>query len=241
MSKSKWKKILGKKWTFPAIYMIAAVLILAFMWWYQDPNDYPLSKDDLGLEEINDYDSLDISTLTEQELADKFGEVISVTETVEEMQWPVKNLNDVEVSIEFFDSEATEEELENAIVSYENELYPHTGIDLVSKDGKEFIVVAALSGEVIRAEKDPVVGYVVELKHKNDLVTVYSSLTDLKVSKGDHVEQGAEIALASKNIFEKEQGNHLHFEVRRAQSALNPYLFFDKNLDEVLEQLTTEN
>lgn len=236
---SKWKHLLGKKWAFPAIYMVTAALILAIIWWYQDPNEYPLTKEELGLEEVNPAGS-NIS-YTDEMLAEKLGETISVNMVSEQMMWPVADINEIEISMEYFDQTATEEELQFAIVSFQDELWPHTGIDIVLPSGESFEVIAALSGEVIRAEKDPVVGYVVELAHQDGLVTGYSSLSDLQVAKGDKISQGTIIGKASRNIFEKNQGNHLHFEVRKDGVSLNPNLFFGRDLEQALNQLSTEN
>lgn len=232
---SKWKQLLGKKWAFPAIYMIAAALILALMWWYQDPNEYPITREDLGLEEVNPSDT---GQLTDEALADKFGDALAVNQPTEQMQWPVLETNTVSVTKEFFDEEASDEELEAAIVSFQNELWPHRGVDIVSTNGQEFMAVAALSGQVIRAEKDPVVGNIVEIQHQNGLVTVYSSLKDLQVKQGDNIAQGAVIGTASKNIFEKDEGVHLHFEVRLGETVYNPNLFFGQDIEQVLKNLT---
>lgn len=236
---SKWKHLLGKKWAFPAIYMVTAALILAVIWWYQDPNEYPITKEELGLEEVNPAENS--ISYSDEMLAEKLGQTISVNMVSEQMMWPVADINEIEISMEYFDQYATAEELQYAIVSFQDELWPHTGIDIVTHSGEPFDVVAALSGEVIRAEKDPVVGYVVELAHQDGLVTSYSSLSDLQVAKGDKINQGTIIGKASRNIFEKDQGNHLHFEVRKDGVSLNPNLFFGRDLDQALNQLSTEN
>lgn len=236
---SKWKQLLGKKWAFPAIYMVTAALILAVIWWYQDPNEYPITKEELGLEEVNPAENS--ISYSDEMLAEKLGQTISVNMVSEEMMWPVADISEIEISMEYFDQYATAEELQYAIVSFQDELWPHTGIDIVTHSGETFNVVAALSGEVIRAEKDPVVGYVVELAHQDGLVTSYSSLSDLQVAKGDKINQGTIIGKASRNIFEKDQGNHLHFEVRKDGVSVNPNLFFGRDLDQALNQLSAEN
>ncbi|OEF99808.1 hypothetical protein BHF71_01130 [Vulcanibacillus modesticaldus] len=232
----KWKKLLAKKWTYPALYLIAAALILALMWWYQDPNEYPLTSDDLGLEEINPVAVGELSdNIIAKKLGEDLGEAIAVTNSVNIMKWPVEDQNEVAISMGFFDKNATVEEMENAIVTFQNELLPHTGIDIVSKNGEAFNVVAALSGEVVRAEKDPVVGYVVELSHDQGLVTYYSSIAELKVEKGDTVSQGDILGVASRNIFEKDQGVHLHFEVRKDEVVQNPQQFLNRDISQVVK------
>lgn len=234
MSKnSKWKKFLGKKWTFPAIYMIAAALILTLMWWYQDPNEYPLTQEELGLQEIT-------PEVVNGSAQDEMGEeaVAVATQTVEQMVWPAEDPINVQVKMEFFDDTSTEDAMAESLITFQGEYWPHNGIDIVAKDKKAFTAVAALSGEVVRADKDPVMGYVVELKHENGLITTYSSLKDVTVKKGDKISQGTPLGTADRNVFEKDHGIHLHFEVRKDDIPLNPNAFFGQDVNQVLEQLS---
>ncbi len=231
--KMNWKKPFGKKWTFPAIYITAAALILTLMWWYQDPNQYPLTSDELGYQEINP-----ASTTTKDDLlTDQLGEAIAVTAALEKMVWPVENPDQIQVMMEYFDESQSDEALESALIEFQNEFWAHRGIDLVTTDKQTFGVVAALSGEVVKAEKDPVVGYVVNIKHDNDLVTVYSSLADLQVKKGDMVTQGQLLGNAGRNAFEKDHGIHLHFEVMRNEFTLAPEAFIGEDASQVLKML----
>ncbi|MFV9510432.1 peptidoglycan DD-metalloendopeptidase family protein [Tepidibacillus sp. LV47] len=230
---SKWKKLLAKKWAFPAIYMTVAALILTLMWWYQDGHNTPLNQEDLGIEQTTNETS-------NGNLADN-NQAIPVTANQEQMIWPVQNPEKAEVKMEFFDLSQSDSEMKDAIVRFQDEIWPHTGIDIVSKDKSPLIVVAALSGEVIRAEKDPVVGFLVDIRHENGLVTNYSSLNELKVAKGDKVTQGQVLGTAGRNIFEKDQGVHLHFEVRKDDVALSPQAFIGQDASQVLKQLEQQN
>jgi stage II sporulation protein Q len=85
-------------------------------------------------------------------------------------------------------------------------------------------VVAALSGKVTAVDQNPVVGNLVEITHSNGLVTVYQSLSDVIVAKNADVKKGDVIAKAGRNELEKQEGIHLHFEVRQGADgpALNP-------------------
>ncbi len=73
-------------------------------------------------------------------------------------------------------------------------------------------MTASLSGTVVKAEKDPLFGYVVHIQHDRGVVTVYQSLKDVQVKTGDTVKQGQVIAKAGTNEFNKEAGVHVHFE-----------------------------
>ncbi len=238
MKKIQWKKFLAKKWVFPAVYITAAALILTLMWMYQDPNDYPLTKEQLGLEDMTPY--VTSSSLNDELLAEDFGEAIAVTKPLEKMIWPVENPDDIQVTMGFFDVNASEEEMQKAIVTFDNELWPHTGIDIVATNQETFSVVAALSGKIVRAEKDPVVGYVVDIAHEQGILTNYSSLNALQVTVGQDVKQGEIIGTAGRNMFEKDHGIHLHFEVRKDNQALNPDLFFNQEVNQVLLRLSEQ-
>ena len=110
------------------------------------------------------------------------------------------------------------------MIQYNDQLTPHTAIDLKAKDGAAFDVLAAMSGKVTAVEQNPVVGSLVEITHSNGLISVYQSLAEVKVTKGAEVKKGDIIAKAGRNEFEKEDGVHLHFEVRQVSdnAALNP-------------------
>lgn len=238
--KSKIKTILGKKWAFPALYIIVAVIILGVMLMYQDPNDYTIGTDELGLQEVDSNNSY-----SEEYLGQKFGQLnefdsVPAANRVEVMKWPIEDPNEVYISMRFFDVNSSEDEMKSAIISFQNELWPHNGID-ISSNNEELDVIATLSGEIIRADKDPILGYTVELQHQEGLITKYSSLDELKVSKGDKVKQGDILGLAGRNIFEKDYGVHLHYEVVKDGIPYNPELFFTKNVNEILDYIVEAN
>jgi stage II sporulation protein Q len=205
---SSWKKLLAKKWVFPAVYMAAAAIILTLMWVYQGAGKQSATGDN-GLKVS--------STETTQGSAS-----VPVAANAESMQWPVKDKNAVKTLMGFYDPGATNEEKAAAMVSYDNTMQPHTGIDLASPDNQPFDVVAALSGKVTDVEKNPIVGNIVEITSSNGLVTVYQSLSDVKVAKDAEVKKGDIIAKAGRNELEKDDGYHVHFEVRQDGNAVNP-------------------
>ncbi|KRE41733.1 M23 family metallopeptidase [Paenibacillus sp. Soil724D2] len=213
---STWKRLLAKKWVFPATYMAAAAIILTLMWVYQDAGTKTVSQEDLGIKVSSSDKATDNTKAPDGAVA-----VNAQTETI---QWPVKDRTLVEVSIPFYDTNATNEMKQAAMIQYNDQLTPHTAIDLKAKDGAAFEVLAALSGKVTAVEQNPVVGNLVEITHSNGLISVYQSLSEVKVAKGAEVKKGDIIAKAGRNEFEKEDGVHLHFEVRQVSdnAAVNP-------------------
>lgn len=206
-----WKRFLSQKWVFPAAYLGAAAIILAIIFWVQSSVQPTVDKDGKLPELTNGTVQNDVNG----------GESLPAATPEEHLAWPVKEGLSFTIARTFYDEKATAEEQAKAVVQYANGYYPNTGIDITAGD-QGFDVLAAASGEVIRAEKDPVVGNVVWLKHPNNRVTVYESLGEMNVKTGDQVKQGDLLGKAGRNSFGKELGIHLHFEVRDQDAPVNP-------------------
>ncbi|MEW5322165.1 M23 family metallopeptidase [Geobacillus thermoleovorans] len=211
---SSLKRLFRKRWVFPAIYLSSAALIVAGALWFQ-----------LGKEENTGRDNVAKNGTAQQE-----NPAVPVNETVETIAMPVLDPNAVQVKTPFYDDKASEAEQEAALVFYDHTYHPNQGIDLVRQDGKTFDVTASLSGTVTKAEKDPILGYVVEINHEQGVTTVYQSLADVKVEAGDTVKQGEVIGKAGQSEFNKEAGIHVHFEIRKDGRAVNPIDYVDKPL-----------
>jgi murein DD-endopeptidase MepM/ murein hydrolase activator NlpD len=99
---------------------------------------------------------------------------------------------------------------------------PHEGIDMGAPIGTP--VYAAAAGSVIYSG-DQVRGYgnMVVLKHADGLVTVYAHNSRLLVRVGDTVTLGQEIARVGDTG--RSTAPHLHFEVRRRDTPVDPIPF----------------
>jgi stage II sporulation protein Q len=214
-----WKSFLGKKWAFPAIYIGTAAIILAFVMWYQGSmTDSVLNKDNL---------TNGVAVTTPQDGSSNPASDLEGTEAVpanatQPLAWPVANGVQYELGMGFFDDQAPKEQQQEVLVQFDDSYIPHTGIDLKSTDGKSFDVTSALAGKVVKVENDPLVGNQVEIEHENNMVTVYQSLESVQVKPGDEVTQGQVLGTAGRNVFEKDAGVHLHFEVRVDGQSVNP-------------------
>ncbi|MCL6456815.1 MAG: M23 family metallopeptidase [Gorillibacterium sp.] len=211
---SAWKRLLAKKWAYPAIYMAAAAIIISLMWLYQGADGGKTPGKDLGLQ----------TGKTGQETVQKNNDpdALPVNGTVEQMRWPVTDPSELNTAMSYYDNAAGPEEKAAAIIQYGDTSYPSTGIDLVREDNQTFDVLAAKSGKVTAVEQSPVVGNLVEITHADGLVTVYQSLDEVKVAKDAEVKAGDVIAKAGRNDMEKDVGVHLHFEVRDGENTVNP-------------------
>jgi len=86
----------------------------------------------------------------------------------------------------------------------------HFGTDIVGS--KNSHIAAILDGTVIFAEWTISTGYVIELQHKNNLVSIYKHNSDVLVKPGEKVEAGKLIAIMG-NEGELSTGPHLHLEL----------------------------
>jgi murein DD-endopeptidase MepM/ murein hydrolase activator NlpD len=97
----------------------------------------------------------------------------------------------------------------------------HEGIDLAARPGTS--IRAAESGRVIHSGRLGDYGRVVILKHAGHYRSVYAHASKTLVRKGDFVEKGQRIALVG--ATGRVTGPHLHFEIRRQESARDPMLY----------------
>lgn len=95
----------------------------------------------------------------------------------------------------------------------------HYGTDVVTKaDAK---VATVLDGVIIFTDWTVNTGYVIQVQHANNLVSVYKHNSTLLKKQGDYVRAGEVIAVVG-NTGELTSGPHLHFELWRAGTPLNP-------------------
>lgn len=161
-----------------------------------------------------------------------------VTSTVLEEEQPVIKEStmminphtDTTVSIgkNYYDYKADAETQEKSIVYHDNTYMQNSGTDFVGE--KVFDVVAVLDGSVTDVKEDETLGKVVEIKHENGYISIYQSLSEVSVKKGDMVTQGQVIGKSGTNELDKDMGNHLHFELYVNGTVVNPTLYLNKEL-----------
>ena len=101
----------------------------------------------------------------------------------------------------------------------------HFGIDVVAP--KNEAIKATLDGTVIFAEWTSETGYVIQLQHSDNIVSIYKHNSVLHKEVGDHVKAGEVIAIVG-NSGEFSTGPHLHFELWYNGIPINPedYMMF---------------
>jgi len=100
----------------------------------------------------------------------------------------------------------------------------HYGIDVAVP--KDTPIKAASSGTVIFSEWTAETGYVIILKHNNNLLTTYKHNASLTKQQGERVKAGEVIATAG-STGELSTGPHLHFELWRDGYPTDPTNFID--------------
>ena len=103
----------------------------------------------------------------------------------------------------------------------------HTGVDVVG--AKNDMVLACLEGVIIHASYDELDGWVIIIKHPNEILSIYKHCSKVLKETGTFVKAGDPIAIIG-NSGSRSTGPHLHFELWSNNGPLNPmdYLSFGK-------------
>lgn len=128
----------------------------------------------------------------------------------------------------FYDGENN---TDNAIIYYNDTYIQNSGI--LYNCEEEFNVVSILDGEVIEVKKDDLLGYVVEVKHSNNLISSYEGLKSVNVKKGDRITQETLIGKSGEIKLDVNLKNALLFELIKDGKYVNPENYFDKKAKEI--------
>lgn len=162
---------------------------------------------------------------TNEEIVEKTLPVINTTKKI------IDPFTDPSVKLEktYYDYKATSENQINSIIKHDDTYIQNTGNDYVSAN--TFDAIAILEGTVINVKEDETTGKTVEIKHENDMISIYQSLSEVNVKKGDIVSQGQVLGKSGTNEIDKDLGNHLHFEIYLNGQAVNPENYLNKEVE----------
>ncbi len=139
----------------------------------------------------------------------------------------------------FYDYKAENKKQESSITYHDNTYIQNSGIDYILEES--FDVVSVLNGTVTSVTTDDLLGNIVEIKHDNNYVSVYQSLSTVNVKKGDTITQGQIIGKSGTNEIDKDMGNHLHFELYIKGQIVDPTLYIDKEISVMATEEQTQN
>ena len=162
-------------------------------------------------------------------------------EVIKEDVKMVKPYTNEEVQIlkYFYDYQAEAANQEKSILYHENTYIQNSGMDFGLTD--TFDVVAVLDGTVVDVREDELLGTVVEIKHDNDFISSYQSLSEVSVKKNDTIKQGQVIGKSGTNTIDQDLGNHLHFELYKSGEVVDPSKYFDQVISDTTEENSTSN
>lgn len=139
--------------------------------------------------------------------------------------------NAVQIATNYYNTKDEEETQKNSLIFYENTYLKSTGIDY--KIDYDFDVVSVLDGVVITVREDQILGKLIEIKHKDNIISTYQSLSEIYVNVGDEVKQGTLIGKSGTSNLQKDMGSHLHFELMIDSKNVDPEEYYDKELVEL--------
>lgn len=99
----------------------------------------------------------------------------------------------------------------------------HYATDIATNEGS--VVHSVMEGTVLMASWTIETGYVIEIQHDNNLVSVYKHNRKLLKDVGDHVRTGEDIAIIGNSGELYTSGPHLHFELWFKGKPLNSEKF----------------
>lgn len=210
------RKLAKRRWFYPALYLCVAALVLTGVLFFQMRGAEQAKQNEEQNRVVFNQDKPSKATTAADEV----------------FEWPAVR-SDTQVVQPFYDPKGTKQEQEAALVNYNHTFVQNTGICIGAKNDQTFAVTAALSGKVVEAKKDPLLGYTITLKHANGVETLYQSLATSDVTLGQKVEQGETIGTAGTENFNKAMAIHLHFEIRKDGVPVNPVSYMNKGTADV--------
>lgn len=172
--------------------------------------------------------NVDNNSYVLRDIADYYLPVNS--EIDETIKRPFSNEN-VSIHVNYYDKESEANSQINSLIKYEKTYLPNTGV-LYGSD-TSFDILAIYEGEVTNIKEDEMFGKTIEIKHKNNLISKYSSLSNVNVSVGDTVQTGEIIGTSGNNSVVGISQNMLLCELIYNGEYVNPEKYFNTNIDEL--------
>lgn len=152
---------------------------------------------------------------------------IPVNNTQKVMINPYLN-EDVQIISGYYDINGSEEDQTKSIILF-NDIYMQNRGIIYGLDNV-FDVVAIYDGEVIRVDDADFLGKVVEIRHSNNIVSVYQLLSDVNVEVGTNIKQGDKIGVSSLSNITNDNKYKMYFELIIDGELVNPLNYYGKEI-----------
>lgn len=138
---------------------------------------------------------------------------------------------EVKIYKNFYKKDGSEEEQKNAIIEYGDTYLQSSGICYYLD--RTFDVVSIMDGTVINIKEDEHLGKIVEIRHSDNVISIYQGLSEVSVEKDMNVKNGDMIGVSGKSNIFKDVESFLYFELAVNGKLVNPIDYYDKTLSEI--------
>ena len=201
------KKLVLKPFVVPTLYTVFSLVVIISLFLSIDIKE---EKDNL--------------TYVSNAILDEYVPVVNISNKIIR---PYAD-NTVVKTKDYYEYQSSDENQKSSIILHNNTYIQNTGINYSSD--KPFDVLSILNGEVIEVKEKELLGTNITIKHDNNMISVYDSIKDVKVKKGDYVTTGQVIATSGICDLIKEKENNLHFELYVNGVIENPENYYDKEV-----------
>jgi stage II sporulation protein Q len=139
-------------------------------------------------------------------------------------------IDNITINKTFYNLEDEKNNQENSIIEYQGTYMQNTGVDY--KYNEVFDIVSILDGTVIEVTDNDVLGKTIKIRHNNDLISTYQSLSEVSVKVDDTVLNGQVIGKSGTfSLYSKDY--NLHFELSYQGKNIDPEKTYNKTEDEL--------
>ncbi len=204
-----------KPFVIPMLYSIAFLAFLISIFLLRQSLSNPVFDDDDGFVYVT-------KTI--------FDDDVPVIASDKDIIRPYKD-SEIEIVKYFYDKDDEASKQQESLILYENTYMQNSGVDYGGKEN--FEVISVLDGNVINVNEDNMLGKLIEIRHSNELISVYQSLSEVIVKKGDNVKQGQIIGKSGTCNVATNLKDHLHFEIMYNGKVIDPESIYDKTIEEL--------
>lgn len=205
-----------KSFVIPMLYSIAFLAFLVSVFFLKESLNSPVFE-----EEDEDYIYVTKNI---------FDDEVPVVGTEKNIIRPYSD-SEIKVLTYFYDKEDEISKQQQSIIYYEKTYMQNSGVDYGGKDN--FEVVSVLDGTVINVNEDTLLGKTIEIRHSNELISVYQSLSEVTIKQGDVVTQGQSIGKSGTCNVSADLKDHLHFEILFNGKVVDPETVYDKTIKDL--------